>query len=135
MKQLLWTPALVLALALLAGGAAADPAADAYGVTPQLGAWMICVASFSGPGSPAQARHLADHLRERDRLPAYVFNWADDARRKEREEYEQKLREFQKEHPGVHIPFKTTRRMEYCAVLVGGYADLDAANAALAKVK
>src|SRR5262249_29618205 len=73
--------------------------------------------------------------RARDRLSAYTFNWSDDARRKEQEEYEQKLRELQKEHPGATLPFKRTRRQEYRAVLVGGYPDLDAANAALAKVK
>jgi hypothetical protein len=133
MRTLRWAPALVLAAGLV-GGAAGQPA-DGYEVSAQLGPWMICVASFTGPESPAEARRLADHLRERDKLPAYVFNWADDARQKEKEEYERRLAELRKEHPGATIPFKHTRHNDYCAVLVGGYPDLDAANAALARIK
>jgi hypothetical protein len=134
MRTLRWAPAVVLA-AVLVGGGAAQPPADDFAITPEAGPWVICVASFTGPESPAQARQLAEQLRTRDRLHAYAFNWGDDARRKEQEEYEAKLRELRKDHPGATLPFKHTRHQDYCAVLVGGYADLDAANAALAKVK
>src|SRR5262249_28785417 len=84
MRRLLVPPALVLALGAV-HGAAQPPAADVnhdIAVTPQAGPWLICVASYSGPNAPMLARQLALQVRERHRLNAYVFNHADEERRK-----------------------------------------------------
>src|SRR5581483_315356 len=63
--------------------------------------------------------------------PAYVFNKGDDERQKQREEYQRLL----EKHPGVKLPFRHTRVEDQCAVLIGGYKDMDAASRALKSVK
>src|SRR5262245_48132810 len=60
----------------------------AYAVTPDAGAWMICVASYQGPDAPELAYKLCTYLRER-RFPAYVFNRGNEERKKFQEELDQ----------------------------------------------
>jgi hypothetical protein len=136
MRRLLVAPALVLALALGAGPGDAQPlpAPDMnqdLAVTPQAGAWLICAASYSGPNAPYLARQLALQIRSRHNLNAYVFNHADEERRQLREEFERR----QALHPDVPMRRKTVRLEEQCAVLVGGYRDAAAANAALKTIR
>jgi hypothetical protein len=136
MRRLLVAPALVLALALWAGPGDAQPPAAAdinqdLAVTPQAGAWLICAASYSGPNAPYLARQLALQIHQRHGLNAYVFNHADEERRKIREEFER----AQALHPDVPMRRRTVRLEEQCAVLVGGYKDSEAAAAALKKIR
>lgn len=131
MKWTSWLPALGLVLAVLVRSAAADPAADPYAVTPEAGAWMICAASYMGEEAPSLAHKLVEQLRAKHRLPAYVFNRGDDEKRKDEEEHKKKEAAL----GGVHLPFRHPRYTEQCAVLIGGYPDMQAANAALLKVK
>src|SRR5437868_4497453 len=136
MRRLLVAPALVLALALWsAPGDAQPPAApdinQDLAVTPQAGAWLICAASYSGPNAPYLARQLALQVRQRHGINAYVFNHADEERRKIREELER----AQALHPDVPMRRRTVRLEEQCAVLVGGYKDSEAAAAALKNIR
>ena len=134
MRRLLAAPAVVLALWAAHGAAQPLPAPDVnrdIAVTPQAGPWLICVASYSGPNAPGLARQLALQVRERHRLNAYVFNHADEERRKIRAEFER----MQALHPDVPMRRKTVRLEEQCAVLVGGYPDDVAAGAALKAVR
>src|SRR2546425_4094172 len=97
-------PAVVL-LVLQAHGPAqfgVDPNRE-FDVTPNLGPWMICTTSYTGPQARSMAHKLAAELRTSYKLPAYVFNFVDEERqqeqqriRQEKERIEQVLRLHQK---------------------------------------
>jgi hypothetical protein len=111
--------------------APAAPAGDPYEgirVTPQAGAWLICLASFSGKESPDFARQMIACVRNKYHMPAYVFDYENQKQRAENEAE----REYARTHPG-HRP-RITRIEEHCAILVGGYPTVDAANAALKEI-
>src|SRR5262245_26829064 len=57
-----------------------------YVITPGVGPWLICVATYSGPESRQLANELALEIRRRDNLPAYIFDRADEQRRQHAEE-------------------------------------------------
>jgi hypothetical protein len=98
----------ILAVALAAGlanisAANAEPArspfapgADApsykYAVTPEAGAWLICVQTFKGKEAQALAEEMVELIRNDYRLPAYVYDrgWKE---RAEEQERVQKLRD------------------------------------------
>ena len=52
-------------------------------VTKELGPWMIFIHSYSGPDAPTLARTMALELRTTHKLPAYVFNYVAEEKRKE----------------------------------------------------
>jgi hypothetical protein len=136
MRRLLLVPVglVVLALAVQVGQAGPRVEADpnkSYVITPQAGEWVICASSYMGPDAPELARQLVLVLRGRDNLPAYVFNHADEERKKQQEEFDR----FVKEHPGVGLRRKTVRIEEQCAVLIGGFKDDKEARSALDKIK
>jgi hypothetical protein len=111
-------------------------------VTPQAGPWMICVASYTGPQSPALAEELAQEIRTQFRLMAYVFNRSGEEKRREQERVA-RAREAQKKYladnnlpPDTRLPpVKTMRIEDQYAVLVGGYKDDAAARKALDQVR
>jgi hypothetical protein len=120
-----------VALAVLAGLAAADPvAADPYAITPDAGPWVICAASYMGEDASNLAHQLAEQLRTRHGLPAYVFDRGDEEKRRDRAEHAKKEAFY-----GVQLPFRHPRYMSQFAVLIGGYPDMDAAKAAMVGVK
>lgn len=102
-----------------------------YAVTPEAGPWMVCAASYMGPDAPELSRQLVVQLRERFRLPAYVFNYGDEQRRQQRKEWEK----LKKRYPGVPLRRRTVRIRDQCAVLVGGYRDMESASKALDKIR
>ncbi len=51
--------------------------------TPDLGPWMICVHSYSTPEAPEFSRQMAIELRGAYKLPAYVFTYGLEERKKE----------------------------------------------------
>jgi hypothetical protein len=135
--------------------------------TPDLGPWMVCVQSYVTKEAPEWARQLAGELRSNPqyRLPAYVFTYGLEERRREYERVKHQLdrhREALKEKdlPFLYAPRKEdgpdsagaglsedlplaymTRLLKVqhipvqCAVLVGGYTNEDAANRALLNIK
>jgi hypothetical protein len=119
---------LCLAGAALGRGVEADPNKE-YVITPDIGAWVICAASYTGPEAAQKAHDLVLDIRRRYNLPAFVFNRG--AReRKEQEAQQARMRQL---CPEGH--FKTVRIQEQFAVLVGGYKDIDSARRALDDVK
>jgi hypothetical protein len=103
-------------------------------VTPELGEWMIMVASYSGREGPMRARKMVVELRRVYRLPAYVFNFGAEEKRKELERVtrlieqqkaELKAQGITSDQP-IHV--RHARIEEHCAVLIGGYPNVDAAN-------
>jgi hypothetical protein len=128
-------------LPYLAGSApsAPDPTRD-YLVTAAQGPWMICVQSYTGPEAPTMAVQLVQELRGHYRLSAYIFNYGAEERRKEMEHVMQLIQTQRKylEAPGVTPDPNTKIRVrhrknieEQCAVLVGGYPDIEAAKRAV----
>lgn len=123
-----------LALLVVAGRTCARVEADPnkeYPVTPEAGPWMICVTTYVGPDSPQLAHQMVLEIRGRFDLPAFVVNHGDEERRKQQQELEQ----FRKQFPDYKGPVRHTRVQEQCAVLIGGYKDIDTAHRALLGVK
>jgi hypothetical protein len=137
MRRFLCATAFGAVLAATAGsGFTAPPRVEAepnkdYVITSDDGQWVVCAASFMGPSAPALAKQLAYELRRRDNLQAFVFNHADEERRQLNEEFER----LKKERPELAARPRKVRIEEQCAVLVGGYKDIEAARSALAGLK
>jgi hypothetical protein len=112
-------------------------------VTEAAGAWMIFLIGYTGENGPMQARKMVSEIRSNPayRIPAYVFYYGADERRKENERVKKLIEEqidFYKKNKlmpddGVTIRHRSID-VQY-AVLIGGYPDADAAKAALAKVR
>jgi hypothetical protein len=146
MNRLIWAPALCLALAAAgivraAPQVEADPNRD-YAVGPEAGPWMICTAHFNGPSAPELAHQMVMLIRTRYNMPAYVFNYADAERKKQKDLLQQQAPAFASPPavPGeivVPIPRHTLtiRVEEQCAVMIGGYPDEATAHVALLAVK
>jgi hypothetical protein len=150
MNRLIWAPALCLTLAAAgivhaAPHAAAQVDADPnreYPVTPDAGPWMICAAHFNGPAAPQLAHQMVLLIRSHYNMPAYVFNYADEERKKQKALLDQQAPSFVSPPaaPGeivVPVPRHrlTIRIEEQCAVMIGGYPDETAAHVALLAVK
>jgi hypothetical protein len=119
-------------------GGAASPG---YEVTPGLGPWMILTTSYTGPAARDLATKMVDELRSRYNLPAFLFNFVDEERKKEQERVD-KLRKQQEEYlaqmnlaPGTPIRIRTRRFEDQFAVLIGGYKDEETARKELVRVK
>jgi hypothetical protein len=127
----------------------ADPQKE-YPIAPDAGPWMICVKSYMGEMAPRFARDLVYELRSRYDLPAYVFNRGDEERRKLQAELEKQRRE--QEVPLLSLQQNTNlagapvsgplgprvprvRIEDQCAVLIGGYKNMEEASKALQKIK
>lgn len=98
-------------------------------VTPEAGAYFICVQSFKGPKATEQANELAAAVRRDHKLPAYVFAKGRDERLKQQRHIE----ELRKKYGTSRFPIE--RIEEHYAVLVGGYKDMDGARGALDSVR
>lgn len=98
---------------------------------PESGNWLVCCASYTGPEAVDMANQCAMIIRSRDHLPAYVINYGEQERKKRTAEIEQEL----KLNPDARMPRRTTRIPDQCAVVVGGFATIDAARTALDKIK
>jgi hypothetical protein len=121
-----------LALALIVGPALGNPPADPYAITPEAGPWVICAASYMNEEAPRLAHLMAEQLRSKYGLQAYVFDRGDAERQQALAEHKKKEAAL---GPDIHLPFRHPRFNQSCAVLIGGFADLDAANAALSRVR
>jgi hypothetical protein len=121
-------------IAVVAGSVHARVEADPnkeYAITPEAGPWMILVTTYVGPEAPQLAHQMILEIRSRFDLPAYLVNRGADERRKQQQELEQ----FRKQFPEYTGPIRHTRIQEQCAVLVGGYKDMDMAHHALLAIK
>jgi hypothetical protein len=108
----------------------ADPNKE-YAITPEAGPWMILVTTYVGSEAPQLAHQMILEIRSRYDLPAYLVNRGAEQRRKQQDELDQVRKQF----PNYTGPIRHTRVQEQCAVLVGGYKDMDAAHRALREIK
>jgi hypothetical protein len=114
-----------------------------YAVIPQAGEFLICTASYTGPTAPTLAVQLAEQIRTKHHMPAYIFNRADEERRTmlaARMQEEERTHQIAAEQ-GFDLPRRrwNIRVEEQCAVLIGGtnggWSDMDSASAILKKVR
>jgi hypothetical protein len=139
---LIWVSGVLISAALTGPSPAQTEPAPDYAVTPEIGPWMICVASFTGDEAARMARDMASEVRSRYHLPAYIFNRGAELRQQQLEE-QKRLREQQEEQlrrlgvPPVDQKFRIrhVRIEEQFAVLIGGYPDVDKAHAELVRIK
>lgn len=110
---------------------AAPPAQFEHALTPQAGAWVVCAASFMGPDAHELARQTATYLRTQHRLNAYVFDFGEAERKKQQEEWDR----VYNPDPDTQGRKKTVNIPPSCVVMVGGFADMDGAKAAAARIK
>jgi hypothetical protein len=102
-------------------------------VTPQLGPWMILVISYAGPEGPVWARDMVRLLREQYKMPAYVFNYGAEEKRKEYERIKVIIDKQKQALKDNNLPLDTPIRVkhlridEHCGVLIGGYPTQEAA--------
>jgi hypothetical protein len=90
-----------------------------YAITPQAGTWMICAHSYMGPYAPTLAVQLAEVIRNKHHVPAYIFNRGSEERRRLREQYERACRAAREQ--SIPLPrHRSIRIEEQCAVLIGG---------------
>ena len=133
--------------------------------TPQIGPCMICIQSYITKEAPEWARQMAGELRGTYKLQAYVFTYGVEERRKEYERvkvmFDQQRKAFKDR--GLELMYATrakgaaepptavlsndlplgvamrTLKVQHipvqCAVLVGGFANEDAANRALQSIR
>jgi hypothetical protein len=121
-----------------------------YEVTPAAGQWMILTTTYTGPTARGMAYKLLTELRDHYKLPAYIFSYGDEERRKEQERItqekerirkiiaqQQKFLEGTKGELGVIAPIRIrTRRFEdQYGVLVGGYPSFEAAHQEMLRIK
>ena len=103
----------------------------AYAVTPQAGLWLICAASYQGESAPELAYLLCTYLRQK-KHPAFVYNRGS----VERKQLQEELNQWQGNNTGAPRRWKLAHpEEEQLAVLVGGFADIEAASAELKKVR
>src|SRR5262249_49903118 len=74
----------------------ADPNKE-YVVTAEIGPWMICAASYTGPQAAQLAHEMVLEIRSRFNVPAYLFNRGDKERQEQRE-YLERIRQADPEH-------------------------------------
>jgi hypothetical protein len=119
----------------------ADPN-QACVITPEVGAWTICAASFTGELAPQLARDLVMELRSQYHLHAYLYNRGAEQRRQQQQEIEEQRRQ-KKEYlrqngidpANVHLPVRTVRIEEQYVVLVGGFKDMETGRKELERIK
>lgn len=133
-----------LAMGVMLATAAVAPASPQpvhpLAVTPQVGPWMILVTSYRGDDARIKAEEMCQELRSM-KVPAYLFNRAEQEQRKEaeriaalREEHKKRLRAAGLDD-SMPIRIKTVRIEDQYAVLVGGFKDDSAARAYLPEVR
>lgn len=133
-------------------------AAHAWYVRPDLGPWMICIKSYSGPESQKLAEALAAEIRQTHNAGSYLFEWGSEERQQEMERRKNVVEELRKEQAPflavreqmkakaaadgiefidteVKVRVPIVRYPEQWAVLVGGFKDMDAARKALDAVR
>jgi hypothetical protein len=105
-------------------------------VTPELGPWMILLISYSGEDGPLRARHMVSQLRTVFKLPAYVFNYGAEEKRKELERVtaliEKQKGDLLKSDLTADRPIRVrhVKIDEHFGVLLGGFPTMEAAATA-----
>ncbi len=110
-------------------------------ITPAAGNWLVMVISYPGKNGPVEARKMCLELRNNKRVPAYVFVFGAEERRKEYDRVKKIIDRqqefFKKQGVWPEEPLRVRHQQidVQHAVLMGGYPDADAAKSALNAIK
>ena len=104
---------------------------------------MISIISYTGPDAPFMARQMVIELRQEPyRLPAYVYNFGAEERRKEYERVKALIEQQRRVFPGQQSAARSAAATsgtcaveEQCGVLLGGYANEQHARRALENLR
>jgi hypothetical protein len=111
-------------------GVDADPTKD-YTIKPDAGPWVILAATYVGDDAPKLAHDLILELRRKYNMSAWLWNKGGEERQKQRERW----RKMHEQANDAQVPLHGFRIEEQCAVLIGGYKDIDAARRELDRIK
>ncbi len=117
----------------------ADPNKD-YPVIAAAGEWMVLVSYYTGPEAESLARQMVYKIRAEHKLPAYVFMYIDQERKREKDRLDNankmalELMRQSGEEP-VNLKLKTIRVEAQYGVLIGGWADVETANVAVRAIR
>jgi hypothetical protein len=110
-------------------------------VTDKAGGGLIFIYSYEEAHGPSLARAMAMELRQNYGLAAFIWNYGDDERKAElervRQETERRRQALRQAGLSADVPIRVPHmkiRVQ-CAVLIGGYRDLDAARRDLDHIK
>jgi hypothetical protein len=152
MRALKWVVSGVVAWSLAGSTQAADiayrPEAPTYRwpIEPRAGKYLICAKAYKGDQARMKAEELAEFIRTKYKLPAYLMDWG----KKQRDEEKQRVEAIQKQQDdffkqiGAAVVgprrIKTIRFEEEFAVLIGGakeggFADMDVARKMLDQLR
>jgi hypothetical protein len=109
----------------------ADPNKE-YAITPEVGPWVVSASCFSGPDASTLAHELVLEIRSRFDLPAWVFSKGYEERRQSIENWHKMQEQLP---PEQRLPYRGPKYQPQCAVLIGGYKDIDGARRMLDKVR
>jgi hypothetical protein len=110
-------------------------------VSKDMGPWMLLLVSYAGPEGPMRARKMVIELRGTYKLPAYVFNYGQEEKRKELERVKAIIDKHKKFLADNNLPADNSVRVkhlkidEHCGVLIGGYPTQEAAVKARGQIK
>jgi hypothetical protein len=117
---------------------AADPAVR-YPLTEREGPWLIHLACFRGDDSLDFAHRLAEEIRQKHRMPSFIFSLNEADARRDREQ----LRRWQLENIGSdkvaesneEIKLRTIRIVKEYSVFIGNYPDMERARLAVERMR
>ncbi len=102
--------------------ASGGDAEGSYAISEANGPWMIVACSFSGEGAEKQAQGLAEELRRKYKLPAYVHEMSFNLK-------EAQGRGVDRFGAPVKMKYRSGDSIKEVAVLVGNYASVDDSEA------
>jgi hypothetical protein len=101
---------------------------------------MVLVSYYTGPEAQVLARQMVYKLRAEHNLPAYVFEYIDQERKREKERLDnanrmarELMRESGSDPTGVRM--MTIRVESQYGVMIGGWADVETANVAVKAIR
>jgi hypothetical protein len=127
-------------LVVATSATANPPTTNAFAVTPQVGPWMICVASYRGEDARIKSEEMCQELRAM-KVPAYLFNRAAEEQRNEAERVAALREQHKQQLKAAGLPedtkvrIKSVRIEDQYAILVGGFKEDTAARKYLDEIR
>jgi hypothetical protein len=153
------TPAPAAQTSVIPAMPAAAPSAHPWYIKPEMGQWMICVKSYVGERARVNAEALATEIREKYKVPAYLFERGGEEKRREEARYAAELAKKKAEEEAQFKDLMAKLRAEAAAkgmefiepkrntivphvkyeeqyaVLIGGWPSMEAARKELEKIR
>jgi hypothetical protein len=111
-----------------------------YVIFPEVGSWVVLVATYAGPDAQSLARQMVYKIRAELNYTAYVFAYVDKAAQEQQEEFDRvnKFAEEMMKQSGavpVRLRKKSVRVERHYGVFVGGWNTIKEANTACKTIR